>query len=203
MGAIVDLRYAGTAAAGATSGMRIVLAAFAAIAFGAAAARAELTAPPAWFLEEIKALTADGGRWITDNSAYRSEQEHFDQYGIEWRRSFDGASMTGRLFGLNDGKEAGDFWEFRQYWHPGQNEAVLEQFGWGGALGVGRLWREGEKTKADQTFYSPDGTPSRIGHVAWFPDPDTHDSESFVIEDGKWTRDRRYIWKRARSTTSN
>lgn len=179
--------------------MRIILSvavAFLMLSFAARAADAP-NAPPAWFVEEIAALTAEGGRWITDNSAYKNEQEPYDAYGVEWTSSFDGLTMRGCLFGLKDGKEIGDFWEFRQYWHPGRKEAVLEQFGWGGTVGAGRMWREGDVTKSDQTFFRIDGGATRTGHVSSMPDAATHVTESFDIKDEVWTPRRRYVWKRA------
>lgn len=152
---------------------------------------------PQWYLDDIARLTTEGGRWIADNSAYKSESEPFDAYGTEWRSGFDGDTMTGRLFGLKDGKEiAFDFWEFRQYWHPGDKRAVVEQFGWGGALGVGTLVQAPSGTYSDQQFYNADGTLTRTGHASEFPDADTHVTQSYDIVDGEKTPRRKYIWKR-------
>lgn len=151
--------------------------------------------PPAWFLEEIATLTANGGRWVTDNSAYKNENEPFEAYGMVWSSSFDGVTMTGRLFGIKDGVETGNFWEFRQYWHPQERRAVLEQFGWGGVVGIGTSWREGETTKSRQTFYAPDGTASETGHASSFPDATTHITESFDIVDDTWSPRRKYVWQ--------
>jgi hypothetical protein len=156
----------------------------------------EPIAPPQWYLDDIKNLAADGGRWIADNSAYKSEQEPYEAYGVEWVSGFDGATMTGRLFGLKEGKETVNFWEFRQYWRPDKKEAVVEQFGWGGAVGIGALVQDGAGTKSDQTFYNADGSISRTGHRSSFPDKDTHVTDSFNIVDGKWKPHRSYTWKR-------
>lgn len=152
---------------------------------------------PAWFVDEIKTLTAESGRWVADNSAFKSEGEPFEAYVIEWKAGFDGHTMTGRLFGLKDGVETPSFWEFRQYWHPGRAEATLDQFGWGGVLGSGPMTREGAGvTVTDQTFYQPDGTSRREGHRSYFRDAQTHVTESFDIAGDKWTPRRTYIWKR-------
>jgi hypothetical protein len=151
--------------------------------------------PPQWFLEEITSLTADGGRWVADNSGYRNENEPFEAYVVEWTSGFDGATMTGRLFGLKDGAETPAFWEFRQYWHPGRNEAVLEQFGWGGAIGAGVMTRERDTTITDQVFYQGDGAARREAHRGEFRDSKTHVTESFDIVDGEWKPRRTYVWK--------
>jgi hypothetical protein len=98
---------------------------------------------------------------------------------------------------LQNGREVADFWEFRQYWHPSRQEAVVEQFGWGGALGIGTLRREGDKTRMDQTFFTPGRPAARRGHVSHMPSPNTHVTESFDVEDGKWQPRRKYVWKRA------
>lgn len=177
---------------------KIILAAILALAAPAAfAADDKPGKAPQWFLDDIKQLSADGGRWIADNSAYKNENEPFDSYGTEWRSGFDGDTMTGRLFGIKDGKELTfDFWEFRQYWHPGRMEGVVEQFGWGGVLGAGVLAQDGVGTVSDQVFYNIDGSTTRTGHKSRFPDKDTHVTESFDIVDGEWKPRRSYTWKR-------
>lgn len=154
-------------------------------------------APPSWFLDEIAALATDGGRWIADNADYRSSEEPYEAYGIEWKASFDGTTLSGRLFGLRNGREVADFWEFRRYWHPSRREAVVEQFGGGGALGIGTMRREGNEIRMDQSFFAPGGPAARRGHISHRPDPDTRVTESFDIEDGKWQPRRTYVWKRA------
>lgn len=151
--------------------------------------------PPAWYLDEVKMLTAETGRWTADNAEYRSENEPFEAYVVEWTSGFDGATMTGLLFGVKDGAATPALWEFRQYWHPGREEAVLEQFGWGGAIGAGVMARERDTTITDQMFYQGDGAARREGHRSMLPDPKTHVTESFDIVDGVWKPRRRYVWK--------
>lgn len=160
-----------------------------------------LPAPPDWFLAEIAMLTAGSGRWITDNARYLSDDEPYEQYGVEWQASFAGTSLSGRLFGLIGGRETPDFWEFRSYWHPGRGVVVVEQFGNGAALGVGTSWADGEVVVSDQEFWFPNGTINRTGHRSHFPDEATHVTESFDIVDGEWRPRRQYVWKRAPTAT--
>lgn len=150
---------------------------------------------PSWFTEGIEFLTRDGGRWIADNSAYQSDNEPYEAFGAEWSVDYAG-SITGRLFGILNGQETDDFWRFRQYWHPGEGRAIVEQFGLGGAIGIGPVWKEGEDERVQQTFYGPTGNVSERGHTAVYPDENTYVTESFSIVDGEWTPNRIYTWKR-------
>lgn len=167
------------------------------VALLSATSVAEDTAgPPAWYLKEIKTLTAGDGRWVTSNADYLSEDEPYDHYVTEWQSSFGGTTITGRLYGLIDGEPSSTFWEFRQYWHPGKDVAIVEQFGFGGAIGVGTAWHKDGTTRSEQTFYSPDGSTSKVGHQSRFPDERTHVTESFDIEGTSWTSRRSYTWFR-------
>lgn len=152
---------------------------------------------PEWYLQGIATLTAGSGRWVTDNARYKSDEESTDEYVTEWKASFGGTTMTGRLYGITDGEESVDYWEFREYWHPGRQEVVMEQFGWNGVVGIGTSWREGNVTVSDQEFMSADGKQWRAGHRGHFPDENTHVTDSFDINDGEWTERRSYTWKRA------
>lgn len=154
---------------------------------------------PAWYLEEIATLTAGSGRWIADNSAFRSEQESYDAYVTEWVAGFGGTTMTGRLFAIQDGTESVDFWEFRQYWHPGLEKVVVEQFGWGSVVGVGTSWQEDGVTRTLQTFYAADGSSREEGHASYFQDDVTHVTESFDVVGDQWTPRRKYTWRRTDS----
>lgn len=153
------------------------------------------TPAPQWYLDDIERLTRDGGRWIASNEDYQNDDEPFEAYGIEWEKGYAN-SITGRLFAIQDGEETGDFWRFRQYWHAGKGKAVVEQFGFGGAIGVGAVWPEDDAFRMVQTFYGPDGSAREAGHLSDYPDNDTHLTQSFDIVDGEWTPRRLYTWKR-------
>ena len=59
---------------------------------------------PDWYQEHVEFLTRDGGRWVADNAEYMSEQETASAYVVVFSASFGGASMTGDLFGIDDGE---------------------------------------------------------------------------------------------------
>jgi hypothetical protein len=159
--------------------------------------------PPRWFLEHLEYMARDGGRWIADNAAYRSDQEPYDAYGMSWEWGLGKNSLKGRLFGVQDGKDVGTFWEFRTIWHPGEHQALVYQYGPDGTVGIGTMQplaaEAGQPagTTADQTFYRPDGSSFRAGHRNRDLDADTTDSHSFDISaDGTWKPRRSYVWKR-------
>jgi len=155
---------------------------------------------PQWFLDDIDFLTRDGGRWVASNADYQSESEPMEAFVMEWKADYAN-SITGRLYGMIDGEPTQDFWRFRQYWHPGEGKAVLEQFGIGGAFGIGSLWPEDGSNKLLQTFYAPGGGAAEQGHKATNPDADTHVTTSFDVVGDEWTERRRYTWKRDKTTT--
>lgn len=150
---------------------------------------------PPWFDEHLAYMVADGGRWITDNGAYQNEDEPWDAYGTQWQWAPGRTGMTGRLFGLKDGKEVGDFWHFRVFWHPGEGRAIVQQFAGHGVIGIGPLYPVGEDTiRSDQQFFNPDGTSTRVGHDS-IESEGRHETRSFDIQpDGSWQPRRTYVW---------
>jgi hypothetical protein len=105
------------------------------------------------------------GRWVADNTAYRSTDEPFDAYRIEWAWGLGNKSVQGRLFGLQGGEEAGTFWAFRKFWHAGEQQVKVYQFGSDGTVGIGTYERTGpHRSQLLQTFFYPDGTSARVGH---------------------------------------
>lgn len=154
---------------------------------------------PDWLRAHMQFLTHGSGRFITDNSAYVSEQEPIEAYGTEWAWGVGEQSVTGRLFGLKDGKEIATFWEFRLVWHPGEAQALLYQFGASGVFGVGPMTLSGPgQHQLDQSFFGPDGTRFRVAHDSAETDDDTQLTQTYDVgDDGTRTPRRKYIWNRA------
>jgi hypothetical protein len=150
---------------------------------------------PDWYREHVAYMS---GRWETDNSAYRSEQETYDTYVIVFEPRFDGTGMRGELFGLSDGERSATFWEFSSWWDPDAGEAVLVQHGWGGSLGIGTIGplADGDYT-AEQDFHTPGRPDRRERHDFDVVDADTHETRSIRISpDGSETPGRHYVWQR-------
>jgi hypothetical protein len=148
---------------------------------------------PDWVRAELALLA---GTWITDNSSHRSEAEPFDQYGLEWTWGLGQHSLIGRLYGLANGKDVATFWQFRQFWHPGQGQLMVEQFGADGTYGVGPNLRQADGSfEMLQVFYSPAaGTRASVGHRSSMKDG-RHVTASFDVgADGVWVPRRSYVW---------
>ena len=162
---------------------------------GCAASAADRSLPD-WYSRELSQLTQGTGRWIADNREYRSDDEAFDAYAVEWAMSPDQRGLTGRLYGLRDDREVAEFWRFRIYWDAKARQAVVLQFSGFGVIGSGNMSGFDQATLMDQTFTAPDGSQWRELHQAWFED-DTHLTRSFEWRDGGWVRKRAYRWSLA------
>ena len=150
---------------------------------------------PDWFLADIAAMTRDGGRWIADNA---NPDEPYRQWGLEWRASPDGKSMSGRLFGMRDGADEVDLWHFRQFWHPGERRAYVMQWGGDGMYGVGEITRTGDGSgMLEQTFWLADGRTFSVGHM-FRTQGDERETEQYDILPGQsaWRLNHRLTWRR-------
>lgn len=168
-----------------------------------AAQSSDTAAPiPAWALEDMARMV---GSWKTDNSAYQSDTEPFDAYGMEWTWILGQKSVTGQLYAFRDGEATAPFWQFRAYWHPGEARMVAFQIGRDGSVGTGTYERTSDdQTRSLQTFYDPTREMVyRVGHRTIFHD-DRQVTESFDVDAaGTWTPRRTYTWTRADESASH
>lgn len=152
--------------------------------------------PPEWYLEHIQQMSRDGGRWIASNEDYRSEQEPLDAYGVEWQPVGNGIGMTGRLFGLQDDNEVGEYWRFRVYWDAAEETARIQQFSGNGTVGTGTMVGFGDAYLSEQVFTQPNGDQARDLHHVWFEDDgNAHVTRSLRWQDGAWVQNREYRWR--------
>lgn len=154
----------------------------------------------AWAQEEMSRIE---GTWIASNEEYRSDSEPFEAYGLEWAPSADGQSLRGRLYGLRDGVEEATFWEYRLFFHPGENHLWLMQWGAGGVYGEGAVKRTGPRsTELEQVFHRPDGSSWRGRHLETL-EGDHRTTTSFRQDnEGQWALQRTYVWERRRESGS-
>jgi hypothetical protein len=161
---------------------------------GQAAAHASRLAPEVVIATWEKLI----GNWVADNSKFKNDVDTMDAYGIEWEWGLGKKSLVGRLYGIKGGKDVGTFWEFREFWHPGEARLIATQHAGDGTYGAGP-----HDVKADgtsemvQTFFDPGaGTTSIVGHRSKL-EGDVHTTSSFnVDEKGVWTPRRTYVWRR-------
>ena len=149
---------------------------------------------PSWLLENWAARTQGSGVWITDNSAYQSEQEPFDAYGLHWEYGLGRKSLKGRLFCLKEGQDIGSVWQFLEYWDPEAGQARIVQIGSDGTVGQGVSWEDEDgHIREQQKFVSPEGGAFESGHQAWMADGSQH-TQSYNILNGEWVKNRYYVW---------
>lgn len=138
------------------------------------------------------------GTWIADNTKYMSEEEPFDQYGIEWEYGLGQAYLKGKLFGLKDGEQKGVFWEFIQYWDSNEQKVVIQQIGTDGTVGIGHLDNHTtSENRLVQTFFQPDGDDFKTAHKTIIHDSNSHTDISYAVnEKDEWIEQRTYTWHR-------
>ncbi len=147
---------------------------------------------PDWF---VKNMEESIGTWITDNMAYKNEQEPFDQYGMDWQWGIGKQSISGTLYGLINGKKQGTFWEFRQYWDFGKNQGIVVQYGGDGTIGIGPMtMNKDNQSELIQEFVGPNGNNKVHGHRSTLKDGKLTTTSFDVSEDGTWKKRRSYVW---------
>ena len=150
---------------------------------------------PKWLLEDWAERTQNEGIWITDNSKYKSEQEPYDAYGMQWEYGLGEKHLKGQLYCMKDGKDVGTIWQFTEFWDPHTEKVKVVQIGSNGTVGQGKIWLEKDgKKKEQQTFISPGGGSFKTGHLAWSERDELH-TQSYNIIKGKWEKRRYYVWK--------
>ncbi|MDH4110499.1 MAG: hypothetical protein OEW35_19645 [Gammaproteobacteria bacterium] len=154
--------------------------------------------PPEWFRQHLAYLTAGDGTWLADNSSFKSDEEPYDSYQVTYVWGAGKQTASGSMRAYRNGKLTGVIWDYRVFWDPATRRGVIQQWGFGGAYGVGETKQGDEKTlRSEQMFYGPDGSGSRSAHD-WIVDgPLKHTTRSFSFENGAWKAGRTYVWKRA------
>ncbi len=154
---------------------------------------------PDWVKKHMSYMTEGTGRWIADNSEFKSANEPYDKYCVEWKWGIGKQSIKGRLFGIQREKETAEFWEFYLFWHPQKQKVIIQQISGNGILGVGEIINveSGGKTErmSQMTFFTPDGKSWKDLHKI-FEDENEHQTTSFVLKNSTWNKQRSYIWKR-------
>ena len=149
---------------------------------------------PSWAMEHME---MNVGRWVADNSAYASNVEPIDSYVLEWEWGIGQQSLKGRLFGFNRGKPTDDFWEFRVFWHPGEEKLRILQFGGQGIVAEGEiLWEKEGNYRSIETFYHPDGSIVKVGHRIEYDEREQYNCSFEIDEAGNWNERRCYTWKK-------
>jgi hypothetical protein len=138
------------------------------------------------------------GTWVADNSKFKNETDTMDAYGIEWEWGLGQKSLIGRLYGIKAGKEVATFWEFREFWHPGEARLMATQHAGDGTYGTGPHEVNADGTsEMVQTFFDPEaGTRTTVGHRSKL-EGNVHTTSSFTVDErGVWTPRRTYVWRR-------
>lgn len=149
---------------------------------------------PPWFKQNMEQSI---GVWIADNGTYKSKDEPFESYVMEWQWGVGKASIVGKLYALMDGQKTGNFWEFRQYWDLENKQGIVVQYGSNGVIGSGPMTLDSDEgTTLDQWFVNPDGSKVRHGHRSKLEENSLVTTSFDIDASGKWTKRRSYTWRK-------
>lgn len=154
-------------------------------------------APPGWWAGHVDYISREGGTWVTPNPAAAGDPAAPDSFGMTWTATNDGYGLSGRLYGLKDGREVAEFWTFREFYHPGDGRIIFEQWGGPGAYGLGETVMTGPGAfRIDQTFWLADGRNWRERHEA-AEGPGGYETRVFDIgAKGELTVQGLSLWRR-------
>lgn len=163
-----------------------------------------ISAPaPQWWRDHVAFITRDGGIWVSPNPPGASDQSQPDAFAMEWRAAYGDHLLIGRLYGLRNGQEIAEYWSFREFWHPGEGRAVLQQWGGPGVYGAGESRWENGAGVTEQTFWLPDGRSWREGHRNR-ERGDEYETHAFDIDDaGNWISKDPRVWRRQAGVISS
>lgn len=146
---------------------------------------------PQWFHDDMK---DNIGIWLADNSDYKSSEEPYDYYQIEWQYGIGNTSIIGALYGVTNGEKSNPFWQFRQYWDGENQQAMVLQFGNFGTMGLGYLKPVSlGYLESVQTFSLPDGSKWKEKHLTKMNE-NVLNTQSFEWKDDSWVKKRFYSW---------
>jgi len=160
-----------------------------------AKAEATIAGIPKWVMDYFNFRTGGTGRWVTDNSKYKGENEPFDEYVTEWTWSAGKQSIKGRLVGLKEKKEVATFVEFRMFWHPAQRKVITQAFSANGSHAAGELQRSESEIRIEHTVFNLAGGSYRE-LIREIDSKDEFRTEDFIWKDGNWVPQRTYLWRR-------
>lgn len=153
------------------------------------------TVLPSWAHTKLQEQV---GRWVVAAPAEEAN-DSYDGYGMEWEWGLGEKTLVGRLFARKGDRDLRTMWEYRIFWHAGEQALMMYQWGNDGSLGTGIIEsRDGGGSRADQTFWNPDGSTFRIGHEDWVENDRRHTNSFTIDEAGDWKPLRGYVWERDR-----
>lgn len=140
-------------------------------------------------------LTQGAGVWIADNSAYKNQNEPYDQFKLEWKYDQGKSSLTGKLYGIIEGKEPVEFWAFRTFWDAVKNKAIIFQISPNGSYGISESEMLSDSLEQSLgVFHYSNGYSENTKHQS-ITTPTHHITTSFSKDsNGNWVPQRTYTW---------
>lgn len=158
-------------------------------------AESKQAAIPTQLMENWKILTSNSGIWTTDNSKYKSQNEPYNQYQLQWKFDEGKNSLTGKLYGIQEGKEKVEFWHFNTFWDAVKRKAIVFQISPNGSYGVAESEMLSDSIEQSLgVFHYSNGQSESSKHQS-ITKPTEHITTSFTMDaSGNWLTNRTYKW---------
>jgi len=147
---------------------------------------------PDWFMQDLK---NNIGTWIADNKENLSEEDPYLAYGLEYKWGIGKTSIIGRLYGIKEGVETEDFWQFRQYWDNVKEKGVVVQYGNWGVVGFGYMKPiSNNQMESIQTFSLTDGRTWEVKHIIEMHETNFISTSYDKDKNGTWINSGGWTW---------
>ncbi len=165
------------------------------ISNSASSSPSKQAAIPPNLLKSWEILTGNSGIWTTDNSKYKSQNEPYDQYQLHWKFDEGKNSLTGKLYGIQEGKEKVEFWHFNTFWDAVKGKAIVFQISPNGSFGLAESEMLSDSLEQSLgVFHYSNGQSESSKHQS-ITKPAAHSTTSFVMDkEGNWVPNRTYKW---------
>jgi uncharacterized protein YndB with AHSA1/START domain len=151
---------------------------------------------PNWLKREWNYLTNGTGTWVTSNAKYKNTSEPFDKYGLEWKYGLGSTSVVGKLYGIVEGKENVNIWQFFLYWDGVENKGKTLQISPNGTYGFGDMVLVNDSiVQSILNFHTLNGQTFQTKHES-VTNSLKHKTTSFNFDKkNTWLKNRTYIWQ--------
>lgn len=146
------------------------------------------------FQERCTYLLDKGGIWEAPNAQYDSTQQWSPTaFGYKFEKGIHPNILKIQIYGVIQGKKY-SYWEGYNFWNAAEQRAGYFSIGSGGQIARGDALNAAGHLYFE--IFNPDGTTSQHLDIHEIKSENEMEAQSYVIKNGKWEANNRFVWKR-------